>query len=67
MIIVWIFIGLVLGVGIGLMFKESEIKKEIKLRKEWEETAQELISTLREHTSRMIGGNIMNQNCNKNG
>lgn len=38
-----LFIGFMVGMAIGLVYKEKEIEAEIKLRKEWEVIAKKII------------------------
>jgi hypothetical protein len=35
-----LFVGFLIGVSLGVVYKESEIKAEIKLRKQYEETVK---------------------------
>jgi len=36
------FFGLVVGIGIGMLWNKDEIKREVELRKKWERVAMEL-------------------------
>lgn len=44
MVICLILFVFLLGIGVGLSLKENEIKKEIKLRKNWEKVAYNLMA-----------------------
>ena len=40
--LVVVFFSLITGIGIGMLWNKDEIKREVKLRKEWERVAMEL-------------------------
>ena len=39
-----LFVGFLIGLALGLVYQESQIKAEIKLRKQYEETVKQLMA-----------------------